>query len=96
MGHCRSHIHFFDPVMARRIFLEEVMFEELAETHRGIVSFLGSLFDRRCNLPVVSLSRRSEPLPGESLEQRRARIRTTVAAMFAQPHPEDFRFRLWG
>jgi hypothetical protein len=33
MGHCRSHIHFFDPVMARRIFLEEVMFEELAETH---------------------------------------------------------------
>ena len=82
--------------IARQTSLEEVMFEELAETRRGIVSFLQSLFDSRFNLPVVSVSRRSEPLPGESMEQQRARIQATIDVMFAQPHPEEFRFRLWG
>ena len=72
------------------------MFGELAETRRGIASFWRSLFDSRCNLPVVSVSRRFEPRPGESVEQRRARIQATVNAMFAQPHPEEFRFRFWG
>jgi hypothetical protein len=72
------------------------MFAELLETRRGISSFLRSLFDCRCNLPVVSVCRRFEPLPGDSVEQRRARIQATVDALFAQPHPEEFRFRFWG
>ena len=91
-----SLTHLADLESERQTSLEEVMFGELAERRRGIVSFLRSLFDSRCNLPVVSVSRRSEPLPGESVEQRRARIQATVDAMFAQPHPEEFRFRFWG
>lgn len=72
------------------------MFEEIVAPRRRIASFLRSWFDSRCNLPVASLTRRSEPLPGESIEQRRARIQATVDAMFAAPYPEEYRFRLWG
>jgi len=39
------------------------------------------------------------PNAGESMEQRRARIQATVDAIFAPPHPEEFRstyFRFWG
>jgi hypothetical protein len=72
------------------------MFEELAEIRCEIASFWRSFFHSRRNLPVMSLPRRSEPFPSESMEQRRARIEATVDAMFAQPHREEFRFRFWG
>ena len=65
------------------------MFEELAETRRGIVSFWRSLFDNRCNLPVVSVTRRSEPLPGESMEQRRARIQATMMRCLRSHTPKN-------
>jgi hypothetical protein len=46
--------------------------------------------ERHCPL---SVSTGSVPNAGESLEQRRARIQATVDAVFAPPHPEEFRFR---
>ena len=73
-----------------------MMFEELVETRHGIASFLRSLFDSRCNLPMAPRSRRFKPLPGESMEQRGARIQATIDAMFAPPYPEEYRFRFWG
>jgi hypothetical protein len=48
---------------------------------------------------VLATSAGSVPNAGESLEQRRARIQATVDAIFAPPHPEEFRstyFRFWG
>ena len=41
----------------------------------------------------------SAPNAGETMEQRRARTQATVDAIFAPPHPEEFRstyFRFWG
>jgi hypothetical protein len=72
-----------------------------APPRRGVVSFWRSLFnsshgERR---PVLATSAGSVPNAGESLEQRRARIQATVDAIFAPPHPEEFRstyFRFWG
>lgn len=43
--------------------------------------------------PVLATSAGLVPNAGESMEQRRARIQTTVDAIFAPPHPEEFRFR---
>jgi hypothetical protein len=43
--------------------------------------------------PHVAISAGSVPNAGESMEQRRARIQATVDAIFAPPHPEEFRFR---
>jgi hypothetical protein len=45
----------------------------------------------RHSLFVISAG--SVPNAGESMGQRRARIQATVDAIFAPPHPEEFRFR---
>jgi hypothetical protein len=80
---------------------EDAMLKVGAPPRRGVVSFWRSLFnsshgERR---PVLATSAGSVPNAGESLEQRRARIQATVDAIFAPPHPEEFRstyFRFWG
>jgi hypothetical protein len=49
--------------------------------------------------PPLAISASSVPNAGETMEQRRARIQATVDAIFAPPHPEEFRstyFRFWG
>jgi hypothetical protein len=74
---------------------EDTMPEVGAPSRRVVASLLRSLFQapdggRRQPLGV---SVGSVPNAGESLEQRRARIQATVDAIFAPPHPEEFRFR---
>jgi hypothetical protein len=72
-----------------------------APPRRGVVSFWRNLFnaadgERR---PLLAISAGSVPNAGESMEQRRARIQAAVDAIFAAPHPEEFRstfFRFWG
>ena len=68
---------------------------------RGVVSFCRSLFNpsdgEQRRFPAISAG--SVPNAGESMEQRRARIQAAVDAIFAPPHPEEFRstyFRFWG
>jgi len=71
-----------------------------APPRRGAVSFWRFLFhasdaERR----PLATSAGSVPNAGESMLQRRARIQATVDAIFAAPHPEEFRstyFRFWG
>jgi hypothetical protein len=41
--------------------------------------------------PLLSISASPVPNADENMEQRRARIQATVDAIFAQPHPEEFR-----
>jgi hypothetical protein len=80
---------------------EEVVSEARARPRRRVASFWRSLFyasdDERH--PLLTISVGSVPNAGESMEQRRARIQATVDAIFAPPHPEEFRstyFRFWG
>jgi hypothetical protein len=80
---------------------EDVMSEVSAPPRRRVASFWRSLFhawdgERH---PLLAMSASSVPNAGESMEQRRARIQATVDAIFAPPHPEEFRstyFRFWG
>jgi hypothetical protein len=77
------------------------MSEVRARGRRRVSSFWGSLFhapggERH---PFLAISVGSVPNAGESMEQRRVRIQATVDAIFAPPHPEEFRsayFRFWG
>jgi hypothetical protein len=81
---------------------EDVMSEVSAPPRRRVASFWGSLFhasDGERDHPFLAISAGSVPNAGESMEQRRARIQATVDAIFAPPHPEEFRstyFRFWG
>jgi hypothetical protein len=80
---------------------EDTMPEIGAPPRRAVAALLRSLFQAsdggRRYPPAVSTG--SVPNAGESMEQRRARIQATVDAIFAPPHPEEFRstyFRFWG
>jgi len=76
------------------------MSEARARPRRRVSSFWCSLFHASDGErhPLLAISG-SVPNAGESMEQRRARIQATVDAIFAPPHPEEFRstyFRFWG
>jgi hypothetical protein len=80
---------------------EDVMSEVRARPRRRVSSFWRSLFHASDGErhPLLAISVGSVPNAGESMEQRRARIQATVDAIFAPPHPEEFRstyFRFWG
>ena len=69
------------------------MSEVSAPPRRRVASFWRSLFHASDGErhPLLAISADSVPNAGESMEQRRARIQATVDAIFAQPHPEEFR-----
>jgi len=77
------------------------MTEAVAPACRGIASIWRSLFrywDSEPLTPVaspVALAAATD----ETSEMRKARIQAQVDALFAPPHPEEFRstyFRFWG
>ena len=77
------------------------MSEVSAPPQRRVASFWRSLFHASDGErhPLLAISVGSVPNAGETMEQRRARIQATVDAIFAPPHPEEFRstyFRFWG
>ena len=77
------------------------MSEVSAPPRRRVASFWRNLFHASDGErhPLLSISASPVPNAGESMEQRRARIQATVDAIFAPPHPEEFRstyFRFWG
>jgi len=72
-----------------------------APRHRRVGSFWRSLFHASDGErhPLLARSAGTVPNAGETTEQRRARIQAMIDAIFAPPHPEEFRstyFRFWG
>ena len=77
------------------------MSEVSALPRRWVASFWRRLFHASDGErhPLLAISASSVPNAGESMQQRRTRIQATVDAIFAPPHPEEFRstyFRFWG
>ena len=77
------------------------MIEVVAPARRGIASIWRRLFrywDRERLTPFASLVALAAET-GETPEMRKTRIQAQVDALFAPPHPEEFRstyFRFWG